>query len=410
MPGDQDPVLLPHLFRTEYRKIVAVLYRHFGFDAMATAEDIASETFLTAAQTWGVQGSPANPVAWLYQVARNKAINLLQRQRTYDNKVVPDLAAASQPPEPVIDLSPQNILDSQLQMMFAICHPAIPVEAQIGLALRILCGFGIDEIATAFLTSKETINKRLYRAREKLREAKISIGLPPPAAIDARLDTVLRTIYLLFNEGYYSLQASLAIRRELCFEAMRLCTMLVEQPTTNRPPVNALLALMCFHASRLDARLDEQGDIILYAEQDSTRWNSDLISKGGYFLRCAANGTVLSKYHLEAGIAYWHTQQNDSPEKWENILQHYNQLLPLAYNPLAALNRTYALAKARGKSTAITEAEKLSLHDHPFYHLLLGDLYNGIDDKRAQQHLQSALQQARTEQERLVIQKKLNAL
>ncbi|WP_276481368.1 RNA polymerase sigma factor [Paraflavitalea pollutisoli] len=408
MPGDQEPVLLPHLFRTEYRKIVSVLYRHFGFDAMTTAEDIASETFLTAAQTWGVQGTPANPVAWLYQVARNKAINQLQRQRTYHQKIMPALAAASQSTQTTIDLSPQNINDSQLLMMFTICHPAIPAAAQIGLALRILCGFGIDEIAAAFLTSKDTINKRLYRARETLREAKIVIELPPPNAIDARLETVLTTIYLLFNEGYYSLQAPLAIRRELCLEAMRLCTMLVEHSTTNTPPVNALLALMCFHASRLDARLDEHGGFILYAQQDSSRWNSDLISKGGYFLRCAASGNTLSKYHLEAGIAWWHTQQTDSQEKWEHILQHYNHLLQIDYSALAALNRTYALAKARDKLTAIPEAEKLSLHDHPFYHLLLGDLYTGIDEERARQHLHAALQQARTEQERQVIRKKLD--
>src|ERR1700687_3583277 len=171
--------LIPHLFRTEYRKIVSVLSKRFGFDQIEIAEDISSDTFLTAAQTWGINGLPENPVAWLYNVAKNKAKNHLQRNNLFENKIAPELKKrASIFDEQEIDLSPQNINDSQLQMMFAICHPSISQEAQIGLSLRILCGFGIEEIADAFLTNKETINKRLFRAREKLREEKITIEMP----------------------------------------------------------------------------------------------------------------------------------------------------------------------------------------------------------------------------------------
>ncbi len=403
--------LIPHLFRTEYRKIVSVLCRHFGFAQMETAEDLASETFLTAAQTWGIKGIPQNPVAWLYNVAKNKARNLVQRDALFDQKIVPDLKSGGEGiSNQDIDLSPQNINDSQLQMMFAICHPAIPVESQIGLSLRILCGFGIDEIADAFLTNKETINKRLFRAREKLREANIRIELPEAAAIDARLTTVLKTIYLLFNEGYYSLGPNSTLRKELCFEAMRLCTMLVEHAPTNRPAVNALLSLMCFHASRFDARINAAGELILYDEQDTNLWNTDLISKGGYFLHCAASGPSLTQYHLEAGIAYWNTWKEDSQEKWESILQLYNQLLQIAYSPIAALNRTYALSKANGKAAAIIEAEKLQLTNHHFYYLLLAELYTGIDQSKALQHFQQALLLARTEAERQAIQKKIDGM
>ena len=206
-------------------------------------------------------------------------------------------------------MSPQNINDSQLQMMFAICHPSISPEAQIGLSLRILCGFGIEEIADAFLTNKETINKRLFRAKEKLREEKINIELPIPSEIDERLATVLTTIYLLFSEGYYSVSQNKTLRKDLCLEAMRLCYMLVENKYTNKPQVNALLSLMCFHASRFEARINKNGELILYEEQDTNLWNADLISKGGYFLNCAASGNKISKYHLEASIAYWHTQK-----------------------------------------------------------------------------------------------------
>ena len=402
--------LIPHLFRTEYRKIVSVLYRHFGFDEMATAEDLASETFLTAAQSWGIHGPPANPVAWLYQVAKNKAINQLQRQRTFDSKVAPDLRAASWPEHDEIDLSPQNILDSQLQMMFAICHPSIPPEAQIGLSLRILCGFGIDEIAHAFLTNRETINKRLYRAREKLRAEKIAIELPPDADIDRRLNTVLNTIYLLFNEGYYSSGEHQPLRKELCFEAMRLCTMLIEQERTNRPAVNALLALMCFHASRFDARTTQSGELVLYDDQDTGRWNTDLIAKGGYFLHRATGGDTLTRYHLEAGIAYWNTQPASNTEKWEHILQLYNRLLQIAYTPIAALNRTFAFSKVWGKQAAIIEAEKLTFDDHLFYFLLLGDLYSDHDRTKAKDYLDRALALARTEAEEQAIRKKIGNL
>ena len=181
--------LIPHLFRTEYRKVVSVLYKYFGFDEIETAEDIASDTFATAAQAWGMNGIPENPTAWLYNVAKNKARNFLKRKALFKRKIVPEVSlnSASGDVYPDVDLSTQNIRDSQLQMMFAICHPCIPAEAQIGLSLRILCGFGIEEIADAFLTTKEAINKRLYRAKEKLREEKIKIEIPNASGIGQRL-------------------------------------------------------------------------------------------------------------------------------------------------------------------------------------------------------------------------------
>ena len=403
--------LIPHLFRTEYRKIVAVLCKHFGFDEIEIAEDIASDTFMTAAQTWGMNGVPKNPTAWLYNVAKNKAKNYLQRDSLFKNKIALEIKkTSSDSEENEIDLSTQNINDSQLQMMFAICHPSISPEAQIGLSLRILCGFGIEEIADAFLTNKETINKRLFRAKGKLREEKIKIEMPDVSEIDARLINVLRTIYLLFSEGYYSESQNQIIRKELCFEAMRLCTMLVENPSTNKPEVNALLALMCFHASRLDARVNENGELILYDEQNTNLWNEELIGKGIFYLHEASGGKALSKYHLEAAIAYWNTQKEDTKEKWENILQLYNRLLQIEYSPVAALNRTFAIAKTNGKQEAITEAEKLNLTDNHFYCTLLGELYTGIDNAKAKEYFQQALTLAKTQTDKQTIQKKINNL
>jgi len=404
-----QPELIPHLFRTEYRKIVSVLCARFGFQHMETAEDIASETFLAAVQTWPMDGLPPQPVAWLYHVAKNKARNYLQREAVFRVKIAPELKKPEAgPDEGEIDLSPGNIEDSQLRMMFAICHPSIPAEAQIGLSLRILCGFGIEEIADAFLTNKEAINKRLYRAREKLREEKVAIVLVNIQEVEGRLDSVMTTIYLLFTEGYYS--AARDARKELCREAMRLCRMLIDNPLTDRPAVNALLALMCFHASRLEARVDEYGEIVLYDDQDTSRWDAGLISEGGYFLRRSASGAVLSKYHLEANIAYWHCVKEDTPEKWESVLQLYNRLLQLEYSPIAALNRTFALAKATGRPEAIVEAEKLQLTDNRFYFTLLGELYSGIDDQKAVQHFKKAVALAKTQAEKQLLEKKIRTL
>jgi len=403
--------LIPHLFRTEFRKISAVLSKLMGIEHIEIAEDIASDTFLAAAESWPYKGVPPNPTAWLYNVAKNKARNYITRNHIFANKVARQIAQESEASQAIeIDLSDKNINDSQLQMLFAICHPAIAVEAQIGLALRILCGFGIDEIANAFLSNKETINKRLFRAKEKLRTEKVAIEFPDETAIRPRLDAVLRTLYLLFNEGYYSESQNTILRNDLCLEAMRLSYLLIENESTNLPEVNAIFALMCFHASRFEARKDTNGEIILYQDQDESLWNKALIEKGVYFLHNASQGSQLSKYHLEASIAYWHTIKADTHEKWENILDLYNQLLILEYSPIAALNRTFALSKVYGKTIAIAEAEKLKLLDNPYYFTLLGELYKDIDIIKAKENLKKAYDLARTKADKQVIQKQIETL
>lgn len=404
--------LIPHLFRTEYSRIVAVLVKLLGMTELETAEDIAAETFLTALELWPYKGIPPNPHAWLYTVAKNKARNRLARQQLFQQKIRPQLqhGQTGMITEREIDLSEQHITDSQLQMLFAVCHPILSVESQIGLALRVLCGFGIDEIATALLSNKETIHKRLTRAKENLREARVPIVFPGNSEIPQRLDTVLKTLYLLFSEGYYSESHDAVLREDLCLEAMRLVYLLIGHESTNLPKVNALLSLMCFHASRFEARKTENGEIILYNEQDETLWNRELISKGVYYMHEAAKGSSFSKYHLEAGIAYWHTIKNDTPEKWENILQLYNRLLQLEYSPIAALNRTYALAKVHGREAAIAEAEKLQLNTNPYYFTLLAELYTGIDTGKAIQYLQKAMPLAKTKADLQTIRKKLAAV
>ena len=398
--------LVPHLFRREYSKVVAVLVRHFGLEQIEVAEDIASETFLAAVQSWSFEGLPQNPTAWIYAVAKNKARNHLVRTRRV-REIGPDALEDLPGNDPPLDLTEANISDSQLRMIFAVCHPAISTEAQVGLALRILCGFGIEEIATAFLASKETIYKRLQRAKETLRNESAMLEVPGESEIEDRLGAVLTTLYLLFSEGYYSESHPEVLRQDLCWEAIRLAELLVDHSVTDRPPTRALLALMCFQASRFPARRGESGELVLYAAQDESKWDQSLISRGAELLRQSSTGEGPSKYHIEASIAYWHTHKEDTPEKWESILTLYNHLLQIEYSPIAALNRTFALAKVKGNAAALREAEKLSLTNNHFYFMLLAELTSGSDPERAMSCLGQALALAKTSSDKQTIQRKL---
>lgn len=402
-----NQVLIPHLFRTEFSKITAVLCKWLGIEHLAAAEDIASDCFLAAAETWPYKGIPQNPTAWLYIVARNKASNYLRRNTIFKTKITSQLQGLPNDTIPEIDLSEKNIYDSQLQMLFTICHPAIAPEAQIGLALRVLCGFGIEEIVNAFLSNKETINKRLFRAREKLRLEKMSIEFPSENEIQQRLSTVLTTLYLLFNEGYYSESHDSVLRYDLCLEAMRLTYLLTGYPPTDIPAVHALLALMCFHSSRFEARKGNHNEVILYIDQDDTLWNQELIAKGSYYLHKATKGSSFSKYHLEASIAYWHTRKTNETEKWENILELHNHLIALEYSPVAAMNRAFALSKVKGKLAGIEAAEQLNLSGNLFYYMLLGNLYAEIAPMKARGALEKAYDLAKSIPDKAVILKTL---
>ena len=388
--------------------MVAVISKLYGLEHIELAEDIVSETFLQAAESWGIKGMPANPAGWLYAVAKQKTLYHFRRNKIYEKKVIPELKTKEEQGNEELNFSLENIKDSQLQMIFAVCYPAIASEAQIGLALRILCGFGIDEIAEAFLSNKETINKRLYRAKEKLRTEKIKMELPPENEIAGRLNNVLRVVYLLFNEGYYSRTQNKILQKDLCLEAMRLCLLLTEYEKTNLPETNALLALMCFHASRFDARQTDDDSFILYEEQNEELWDKELIGKGIIFLNHSMRGNEISSYHLEAKIAYWHCIKEDTKEKWEDILKLYDRLMLINYSPGVMLNRIFALYKVKGAKAAIAEAEELKFENNHFYFLLMGELYKNIDGVKAEENLQKALSLAKTDTEKEIIQKRIN--
>lgn len=402
--------IIPHLFRTEYSKMVSVLTRSFGLKYIETAEDIVSETFLSAFDNWSYKGEPENPTAWLYTVAKNKLKNHLIRNHVFKKVVAEQFSAKNSFNEIELDLSDKNIADSQLQMLFAICHPAISTAAQICLALRILCGFGLNEIADAFLSNKETIHKRLQRAKQKLIAEKIQIEIPCDIDISARLNTVAQTIYLLFSEGYYSETDNAIVRKDLCVEALNLAYLLLDNPITNNHVTNALMSLMCFHTSRLEARKVENGNIVLYDDQDRALWDTAFIEKGFYYLQQASKWEITSTFYLEASIAYWHTVDNSNPDKWVSILKLYDVLFLANHSPIVALNRVWAFSKVHGNSSAIKKTEKLDLKTNHFYFILLAELYKQINTKKTIEFLTKALHLCKTDTEKKMIQKRINEL
>ncbi|UJH67910.1 RNA polymerase sigma factor [Allomuricauda sp. SCSIO 65647] len=396
---------LSGIFKSEYSNLVAVLCNYYGLTDLQLAEDIVSDTFLRAMKAWSHKGVPKFPKAWLRKVAQNLLYEHYRRKKIYEEKIVPEIGAEKQQINR-IEITDKIIEDSQLQMIFVLCDPELNRESQLCIALRILCGFTIEEIARALLSNKETINKRIYRAKKLIKERKqIEINLTPNQYV-SRLDNVLRVIYLLFNEGYYSSVNEKNIRHEICWEAMRLGLFLSGQNIFPKPKIYALMALMCFHASRLDARTSGQGGNLLYREQDKRQWNKDLIQKGKKYLNRSATGNVVTKYHLEAAIAYWHTKE--TKEKWYNIVQLYDKLLTIEYSPVIAMNRVYALARASSIDKAIQEAHELELKDNHHYFCLLAELYhmNNTIDKEIE-YLDKAIEFANKECEKELIKSKL---
>ncbi len=400
--------LLPDLFRQEYAKMTAVLCRHFGLDHIEAAEDIASDTFLKASEHWAVNGIPENPTAWLYAVAKNKAKDYL-KQISLFHKHLPNVIRQSETETNLcLDYSSKTVSDSQLAVMFSICHPCNSAESQICLALQILCGFSVDEIAHAFLISRETIKKRLQRARDNLRRENFTITTLTKTQVELRLPSVLKTLYLLFNEGYSSVANDQLVRKDFCSEAMRLTFLLSENTLAAKPETYALLALMCYQSSRLDARINDDGDSIPFEDQDKTAWDRSLIDRGNYYLILACDQKKVSTFHIEAAIAYWHT--TDEENKWEQILLLYDQLIVRSYSPVTALNRAFAYAKVYGVAAAILQAEKLNLTGNHQYHKLLGYLYAGTAVHKATYHFEKAIALTRSMAERRALAKKVKLL
>jgi len=406
--------LTDHLFRHESGKMVAVLSRLLGLQNIETAQDIVQDTLLQAMSTWGYNSIPDNPSAWLYRVAKNKAIDYLRRKKKFE-EISPQYAYLLQSE---YTLSPtvhnlfleNEIHDSQLRMMFACCHPSIPEESQVALTLKTLCGLSVNEIAKAFLTNDETINKRIYRAKEKIKAENIELNVPQGNELQPRLDTVLKSLYLLFNEGYNSSHPDQLIREELCHEAMRLCYLLVEHSLTAKPRTKALLSLLCFQTSRLNARLDDKGHIILLKYQDRSKWYRPLIQKGFDYLDEATEPFEVSSYHFEAAIASLHAAA-PSFEKtdWKSIYNLYELLYKIQPNPIVAMNKAIASAWAISKQKALEELWAIKgLENYYLYHTSIGEIYFEMQNKQeAKKFYETALQLTTSQQQQQLLKDKI---
>jgi RNA polymerase sigma-70 factor (ECF subfamily) len=407
-----------HFFRQQAARMVAVLTRIFGVHNLALAEDVAQDALCRAVEVWSLRGMPDNPSAWLLATAKNRALDVLRRERTARN-FAPELGRAIESEwllAPALDelFLDSAIRDGQLRVMFSCCHPRVPEEARVALVLNVSCGFGVREIAAAFLSSDAAIEKRITRAKKTLAESQRLFDLAD-ADFAPRLHTVLRSLYLLFNEGYHGAHAVSATRVELCEEAMRLCALLLEHPLTAVPASYALMALMSFHAARLPARSDDAGDLRPFAQQDRTRWDQRLVGEARELLDRAATGDELTEYHVEAAIAAVHAlAPRFEDTKWELIVTLYDTLLQIRPSPVIALSRAVAIAELAGPQRGLQEIHAIEDHDrlarYPFYYAALGELElrSGRPDA-AREHFTAALALARNPDERRFLEQRVKA-
>ena len=372
-----------HLFRREAERMVSVLTRVFGAHNLALAEDVVQDAFCRAVETWPVRGIPENPAAWLMATAKNRALDVLRRERTA-RTFAPELGRLvdnESTLRPIMDelFSTNAIRDDELRMMFSCCHPRLPEEAQVALMLHILCGFGVNEIAHAFVSSFEAIKKRITRSKRVFEKSTTLFDVSDDDEFVTRLPAVRRALYLLFNEGYHGASAEHAIRTELCREAMRLAALLLEHPRGATPATYALSALMCLDAARLPARMDTAGHLHSLWEQDRSQWDRQLIDEGLRFLGLSATGADLTEYHIEAAIAAVHARASRTEDTdWKSIVTFYDKLMTVCPSPIVALNRAIAVAQDQGPDRGIAEIDGITDSDrlvrYPFYAAALGEL------------------------------------
>jgi RNA polymerase sigma factor (sigma-70 family) len=409
--------VVEHLFRHEAGKMVATLTGIFGIEHLTLAEDVVQEALARALQTWPFYGVPNNPAAWIMRASRNLALDVLRRQKIFRDKepeIVWLMSQEKSAPDAAI-FPEQEIADDRLRLMFVCCHPLIPAEAQVALALKTLCGFSVTEISRAFLTTEAAIAKRLTRAKQKIREARIAFEIPASEELARRLDGVLQTLYLLFNEGYKASSGDKLVREDICFEAIRLTSLLAKHPAGSQPKTHALLALMLLNAARLPARVDEEGNLLRLQEQDRMCWDQPMMAQGMFHFSQSAAGSEITEYHLQAGIAACHCAAPDSAStNWRQILSLYDRLMEFADSPVVALNQAVALAEVHGPQAGMAAVNAIpnlsSLESYYLLHAVLGEFESRLDHAQvAARHYRKALQLAEIKSERVYLAKRLEA-
>jgi RNA polymerase sigma factor (sigma-70 family) len=411
--------LSDHLFRREAGRMVATLTRIFGVHNLALAEDVVQDAFCRALEVWKFRGVPENPSAWLMATAKNRALDVLRRERTA-RTFAPELGRLL---ESECTLAPaveelfraDTIKDDLLRMMFSCCHPRLAEDAQVALILHILCGFSVDEIASAFVSSHAAIEKRITRAKKVLAQSRRLFDITAPADFSTRLPAVHGALYLFFNEGYHGASAQSAVRTELCHEAIRLAKLLLEHPLGATPTAYALAALLCLNAARLPARVDVSGNLNTLFDQDRSLWDRELLGQGLKFLELSASGSELSQYHVEAAIASIHAAASRTQDTdWNAIVSLYDTLMTICPSPIVALNRAIAIGQREGPQRGLEEIRAIAgpdrLAKYPFYHAALGEFeFRRGSHKMARQHFRNALALARNPMERHFLQHRIAA-
>ena len=399
-----------HLFRREAGRMVAALTRLFGVHNLAIAEDVVQDAFCRALEVWKLRGVPENPSAWLMATAKHRALDILRRERTA-RRYAPELGRLLESEwtlAPVVEeaFGAPAIRDDQLRMMFSCCHPQLPEVAQVALILHILCGFGVNEVAAAFLSRPAAMEKRIARGKKVLASSTRLFDLAEERELPKRLSAVQRALYLLFNEGYHGAHAQLAVRADLCREAIHLSEMLLEHPLCATPASHALAALMCLDAARLPARVDAAGNLSSLYDQDRARWDTTLIANGEALLDRSATGTDVTEYHIEAAIASVHAHARSAADtRWDGIVALYDTLLTIRPSPIVALNRAIAIAQLDGPARGLEEiaaiADSARLADYPFYFATLAELeLRSGRAEAAHEHFLTARRLARNPMER----------
>lgn len=408
---------IDHLFRYEYGKLVSVLTKTFGTSNIELAEDVVQEALLEALNKWTYNGIPNNPVGWIYKVAKNKAVNILNREK-YKREYTSEVAHYLQSEwtlEPALKhiFTDKEIADDQLRMIFTCCHPSISSDSQVALTLKTLCGFRISEISKAFLTTEENINKRLVRARKTIKEVDIPFEVPTGKELEQRLSSVLETIYLVFNEGYNATSGDHMIRHELCDEAIRLAEIIASKPKVSSSNTYALLALMTLNKSRFDSRIDEFDNLLELEHQDRSKWDKDLIKKGLYYLEFSAEQNEISIYHILATISAHHcTALTYESTDWESILSLYDLLIKIDKSPIILLNRAIVLSKTSGPKKALEQLVKIKKNPAfdsylPYYTTMAELYFQNHEPKTAIDFLEKALKLPIKEPHKALINNKI---
>ena len=416
--GEVPRELDDHLFRRESGRMVAALTRIFGVHNLALAEDVVQDAFVRALEVWRMRGIPENPAAWLMTAAKNRALDVLRRERTA-RTFAPEMGRLLDTEwtlSPAVNeaFAVHTIRDEQLRMMFSCCHPSLAEEVQVALILNILCGFSAAEIAAAFLTGRAAVEKRISRGKKVLAASKRLFDLVD-ADFTSRLGAVHRALYLLFNEGYHGSSAELAVRADLCAEAIRLVMLLREYPPAETPATNALAALMHLHAARLATRVDADGELSGLGEQDRSRWDDTLIDRGLALLDHSAAGDELTSFHIEAAIAAEHARAASvSDTDWPTIVALYERLLALGPSPVVELNRAIAIGERDGPVAGLAALaaieDRARLDRYPFYHAAIAELElkQGHDDD-ARAHFAAAIELSRNAMERRFLERRVAA-